>query len=223
LVDLMVSPSTEPSRSVLDPIDRISELLFGVIMALTFTCTLAVATADNIQVRTMLIGALGCNLAWGVIDGAVFLMARLTERGRAVVNVRALQQTTDAAAAQRLIAEVLPAPLAPAILPQQLEAIWRELRALPSPQRPNLTKADGLAAMAICLLSFLSTFPIVIPFLLITDAWTALRVSNLVAIVMLYLCGHLLADWAGFRPWAAGLWLVVGGLALVGVAIALGG
>jgi hypothetical protein len=67
---------------VLDPIDRISEILFGVIMALTFTCTLGVATAHNLQIRTMLIGALGCNLAWGIIDGAVFLMARL-ERGRA--------------------------------------------------------------------------------------------------------------------------------------------
>ena len=65
-----------PDR-ILDPMDRISEVLFGLIMALTFTCTLGVAIADNIQVRTMLIGALGCNLAWGIIDGGVYLMARL--------------------------------------------------------------------------------------------------------------------------------------------------
>ena len=65
-----------PDR-ILDPMDRISEVLFGLIMALTFTCTLGVATADNIQVRTMLIGALGGNLAWGIIDGGVYLMARL--------------------------------------------------------------------------------------------------------------------------------------------------
>ena len=35
------------------------------IMALTFTLTLGVVTADRIQVRTMLLAALGCNLAWG--------------------------------------------------------------------------------------------------------------------------------------------------------------
>ena len=56
-----------PDR-ILDPMDRISEVLFGLIMALTFTCTLGVAAAE---VRTMLIGALGCNLAWGIIDGGV--------------------------------------------------------------------------------------------------------------------------------------------------------
>jgi hypothetical protein len=66
--------------------DRISEVLFGLIMALTFTCTLGVATAGHIEVRTMLIGALGCNLAWGIIDGGVHLLAGLNERGRAVVT-----------------------------------------------------------------------------------------------------------------------------------------
>jgi hypothetical protein len=40
-------------------VDRISEVLFGLIMALTFTLTLGVVTADSIQVRTMLLAALG--------------------------------------------------------------------------------------------------------------------------------------------------------------------
>ena len=53
------------SKRVLDPMERISETLFGLIMALNFTRTLDVATADSIKVQTMLIGALGCNLAWG--------------------------------------------------------------------------------------------------------------------------------------------------------------
>ena len=66
----MVNPATSAKLpdGILDPMDRISEVLFGLIMALTFTCALGVATADDIQVRTMLIGALGCNLAWGIIE-----------------------------------------------------------------------------------------------------------------------------------------------------------
>jgi hypothetical protein len=63
-VDPMPPLSARLSDRVLDPMDRISEVLFGLIMALTFTCTLGVVTADNIQVRTMLFAALGCNLAW---------------------------------------------------------------------------------------------------------------------------------------------------------------
>lgn len=39
---------------VLDPVDRSSEVLFGVIMALTFTTTFEVATAGHADVRTML-------------------------------------------------------------------------------------------------------------------------------------------------------------------------
>ena len=67
----------EPLESVLAPMERISEVLFGTIMALTFTCTLGIATADNIKIETMLIGALGCNLAWGIIDAGVFLLTNV--------------------------------------------------------------------------------------------------------------------------------------------------
>ena len=37
----------ETNNSVLSPIDRVSEILFGVIMALTFTCTFEVANAGK--------------------------------------------------------------------------------------------------------------------------------------------------------------------------------
>src|SRR5262249_60855498 len=96
-----------PER-ILDPMDRISEVLFGLIMALTFTCTLGVATANDIQVRTMLIGALGCNLAWGIIDGGVYLLARLNESGRAILNWRAVRDAAGAGAAQTVVERSVP-------------------------------------------------------------------------------------------------------------------
>ena len=94
---------------------------------------------------------------------------------------------------------------------------------MPEPARPRLTKTDWLGALGIFLLSFLSTFPIVIPFLLIGDARFALRVSNAVAIAMLFLCGFFFGRYAGFQPAAMGVAMVAIGCALVGVAIALGG
>ena len=94
---------------------------------------------------------------------------------------------------------------------------------MPEPARPHLTRSDWLGALGICLLSFLSTFPVVIPFLLFAEARLALRVSNAVAIAMLFLCGFMLGRYAGFRPVAMGLSVVALGGALVGVAIALGG
>ncbi len=209
-----------PER-VLDPMDRISEVLFGLIMVLTFTCTLGVATATQIEVRAMLVGALGCNLAWGIIDGGVYLVARLSERGRAILSWRAVR-AADAGAA-RIVADALPPPLASVLEPAQLELIRQRLSQAPEPARPHLTKSDWLGAAAICLLSFLSTFPVVIPFLLFAEARLALRVSNAVAIALLFLCGFMLGRYAGFRPMSMGLFVVALGGAMVAVAIALGG
>ena len=87
----------------LDPMERISEVLFGLIMVLTYTGTLSVVTADRIQIRTMLIGALGCNLAWGIIDAGMYLMSRLHERGGNIMILRSVRDSTDPEAAQTAI------------------------------------------------------------------------------------------------------------------------
>lgn len=215
------APATLPR--ILDPMDRISEILFGVIMALTFTLTLAVATADSLAVRTMLFAALGCNLAWGIIDGGVYLLARLNNQGRAVLRWRAVRDAPDVTTAQRLIADALPPLIASTVEPAQLETMRQKVHQLPEPARPRLTKNDWLGALGIFLLSFLSTFPIIIPFLFIDDARFALRASNAVAIAMMFLCGFFFGRYAGLHPVSMGVTMVALGSALVGVAIALGG
>ena len=85
----MPDDPVKSSRLVLDPNERIAEVLFGLIMVLTFTGSLSVAEADRAEVRTMLIGALGCNLAWGVIDAVLYLMGSLSEKGTGLLAFRA--------------------------------------------------------------------------------------------------------------------------------------
>jgi len=204
--------------------DRISEVLFGLIMVLTCTSTISVVTADRIQIRTMLIGALGCNLAWGIIDAGMYLMARLHEQGRNILMLRAAREASAPEAAQAAIAGALPPLLASVLTQEQLELMRQKLRQLPEPpMRPSLTKKDWVGAVAVCLLVFLSTLPVAIPFMLTNDARLALRVSNAIAIVMLFLCGYLFGRHAGLRPWLSGLSSVAIGSVLVLVAIALGG
>jgi len=100
----------------------------------------------------------------------------------------------------------------------------QKLQHLPEPsERPRLTKRDWTGALGLCLLSFLSIFPVVIPFLLLSEAKLALRVSYAVAIVMLLGCGYAFGSHSGIRPWAAGLSMVAVGGALVSVVVALGG
>ena len=106
---------------VLDPIQRVSEVLFGLIMVLTFTGSLSVAEAGRDDVRAMLIGALGCNLAWGLIDAVLYLMGCLAEKGRNLITFREVRKAPDTQYAQRLIAEALPPVVASVLKPPELE------------------------------------------------------------------------------------------------------
>ena len=212
-----------PDR-ILEPAERIAEILFGLIMALTVTGATSVVMADRTQVRTMLIAALGCNVAWGVIDAGMYLMARLAERGSNALLLREVRGTADRESANRIIADALPPLLASIFQPPQLDLIQEGLRRLPdSETRPRLTRRDWLGALGVCILVILSTFPVVIPFLVLENAQTALRISNVIAMASLFFCGVVFARHAGLRPWITGLVMVVIGAALVGIAIALGG
>jgi VIT family len=220
----MSEVSDIPFGRVLDPMERISETLFGLIMALTFICSLGVATAGNIKIQTMLIGALGCNLAWGIVDGGLYLLARINERGGKILTLRAVRQAPDPETAQRAIAEALPPELASILPPEQVELLRQKLKQLPEPSAgPRLTRRDWIGALGLCLLSFVATFPVVIPFVFLSDAKFALRVSYAVAIAMLFCCGYAFGVHSGIKPWASGLSMVAVGSALVGIAVALGG
>ncbi len=220
----MSDEAIKSSKRVLDPIDRVSEVLFGLIMVLTFTGSLSVAEAGRDDVRAMLIGALGCNLAWGIIDGILYLMGCLAEKGRGLLTFRAVRKATDSKEAQRLVADALPSVVASVLHPAELEAMQLRLKKLPEPpERARLRKDDWLGAAGVFLLVFLSTFPVVIPFIFMHSAGPALRVSNAVAIVMLFLTGYAFGRLAGRRPWLVGISMVVLGLVLVGLTIALGG
>ena len=104
--------SVASSKRLLDPIDRVSEVLFGLIMVLTFTGSLSVAESGREDVRTMLIGALGCNIAWGIIDALLYLMGALAEKGRGLNAFHAVRKTADPLHAQRLIADAMPPTIA---------------------------------------------------------------------------------------------------------------
>jgi hypothetical protein len=216
--------SERSSKRVLEPIDRVSEVLFGLIMVLTFTGSLSVAEAGRDDVRTMLIGALGCNLAWGIIDGVLYLMGCLAEKGRGLLAFRAVRKAADPKEAQRRIADALPPVITSILQPAELDTMSRRLKDLPEPpEQARLHRDDWLGAVGVFLLVFLCTFPVVIPFIFMHNAGPALRVSNAIAIVMLFLTGYAFGRMTGRHPWLVGISMVVLGLILVGLTMALGG
>jgi len=214
----------EKRRRVLEPTERFSEILFGLIMVLTFTGALSVATSGREDVKEMIIGAIGCNLAWGIVDAIMYVMNSLAERGRSLVMFRKLRAERDPAGARRVIADALPPIVAQVSTQEELESLRQRLTTMPEPDRhAALNRGDLLAALAVFLLVFLSTFPVVLPFFLVSDAVRALRFSNAIAIFMLLVGGYEYGRYAGFRPWLAALVMVTIGLVLVAATIALGG
>jgi hypothetical protein len=214
---------SRPTR-VLDPSERIAEVLFGLIMVLTFTGSLSIAEAGREDIRGMLIGAVGCNIAWGIIDGVFYLMGVLAERGSHLTTYRALRQAVDPREAHGLIAAALPPAIATVLQPEELEQVrQRLLQQDPPSAHARLHAADWRGACGVFLLVFCSTFPVSVPFMVMDDAMMAMRVSNAVAIAMLFTGGVLYGRLVGLTPWIVGISAVALGSLLVALTIALGG
>lgn len=212
------------ARRVLDPVERVSEVLFGLIMVLTFTGTLSVATAGHAEVREMLVGAIGCNLAWGIVDAVMYLLSTLANRGHGLQLFRQVRAAQDLDQARELILAALPAPVASVMSPSEVESIRARLAALPAPpRRARLTAIDLRGATAVFLLVFCSTFPVVVPFLIVSEPALALHISNAVAVTMLFVGGVSLGRFSDLPPVPLGLAMAALGLALVGLTIVLGG
>ena len=220
----MIESLTNPSERLLDPMERISEVLFALIMVLTFTCSFSVADAGREQVRTMLLGALGCNLAWGIIDAVFYLMACFSKRGRGLLTLGALRQVSSPAEAHQIIAQALPPVLVSVLSSSDLEVLRERLNHVGDiPQQPRLSKGEWLGALGVFLIVVLATLPVIMPFAFIASAGRALRTSNAIAVTMLFLAGYAFGKYAGHHPWRMAVVMVLLGGAMVGTTILLGG
>jgi VIT1/CCC1 family predicted Fe2+/Mn2+ transporter len=214
---------TKPAL-VLNPLDRAAEILFGLIMTLTFTCSIGIANKGATEIKQLLIGAVGCNLAWGIVDATMYLIGVLAQKSRSKVIWDSVHDPLQATKAREYISGALPSTVASSIGTQGIEEIRNRLINAPEiPVNVRLTISDVKKAIAIFSLVFISTFPVVIPFIFIHDTKLALRISNLVAIVMMFLCGWSVGKYVGLNKWKVSFATVSIGILLVGVTIVLGG
>jgi len=200
---------------LLDPIERVSEIIFGLIMS--------IATAGQSETRTVMTAALGCNLAWGLVDAVMYLVRTLTERRR---NLALAKQAAVAnvETAHRLIMAALPEHVAAVTGPSELEAMRLKLQKLPITERFALGRDDYLAAVGIFLLVVGATFPVVIPFLTTGDLALAMRWSRIITLAMLFAAGLALGRYAGHaHPLWTGLLMALLGAVLIVAVKALGG
>ena len=214
----------EKNQDALDPIDRISEVLFGLIMVLTFTGSISVGSDGKAEIRELLWAALGCNLAWGIIDAIFYLMGTIFSRGHGLSVLRKLKSSKDKEFARNLLKDELPVFISAILKPEEIDHLKERLVVLESlPRKKIISSSDLRSAFLIFLLVFTCTFPVTLPFLFFTDTQFALRFSNGIALAILFFGGISVGKYAGFRPYLTGSILVLLGIILVAITIALGG
>ena len=214
----------EKNANVLDPIDRISEILFGLIIVLSFTGSISVVSDGRAEISELLWAALGCNLAWGIIDGVFYLMGIIFSRGHGLFVLRRLKIIKDKNASRNLLNDELPVYLSAILKPEEIDSINERLVKLESlPQKKIISFTDFKAAFLIFLLVFACTFPVALPFAVFQNTALALRISNLVALLILFFGGISVGKYAGFKPYLTGIIIMFLGIILVAITIALGG
>ena len=220
---MIVSP-----LSYLKPSESLTEIVAGLIMVLSFTLAASVLNGGGQDgARAALLSAIGCNAAWGIIDAVFYMMTSAFDRNRRLRLARAIASTPDESAALTAIRSELNPYLASVTRPEDRERLYRGVRKLLAhgrlSRRTGLVLGDFMGAIEVFCIALVAALPAVLPLLLIDHPWLALRISNLLVVVLLFVTGYHWAKYVDASRWIAGLGLMGLGLALVAIAILLGG
>jgi hypothetical protein len=211
----------------LTPADRLAETLCGLIMVLTFTLVAARHIGEGREAaRKLLLATIGCNFAWGVIDGALYVLSAMAQRGRRARLGREVRRAPDEANAVAAVRAALDPELEAMVPLKDRENLYHAIVPVisqASPQRTRVTRDDLLGGVAILALEVVCTIPASLPFLIMGGHPYSLRVSNALLLLLLFAVGYRWGKEAEGRPLAAGLAMLLLGSMLVAVAIALGG
>ncbi len=205
--------------------EQIGEALFAMIMAMGFTIAVRMGM-DDADNRTLFIAILGCNTAWALVDAIIYILLTLYERMNQAHVVKLARQSGNDTAALTAIRDSFEETLTPLTTEEERDALYQRML-VNARQRASVTAGlrggDFVSAFALALVSLMFTVPILVPFLLVDDILLAVRASNCVGIVLLFLLGYTWAKRTSGRPFLLGLAMAMIGLAMTVMTILLGG
>ena len=227
--------STGFLESLIDPIDWLSETTFSLLIFLSFTLAfwlggLSGALPMSIspgEVNEFLVAALGASLAWGTLDGILYVLFAVFERGGRRRLLEEVQAAGTNEEALEIIAEDMDYLLEPIIDGEEREALYENI--LPylqkgKPQGIGLKREDITVLLGHAVVAILAVIPSAIPFLVLrNDFALALRISTIVSFVMLFIAGFRWGRYTGVSPWKTGLLLTSVMAVIVVLIVLLGG
>lgn len=220
---------------VLDPIDRLSETIFSVLILLTFTMAYRVfwLRSDPYEpispdyLVDLFLAALGATLAWGVIDGVIYALLAVFERGEKHRFLAGVQAAGTRDEGLQAVADEFDYMLEPITGAEQRRLLYADVLAHLRNSRPQpvmLTREDLYGAFACVAVALLAVLPSLVALVLLRDySWAAIRTSNFISVVVLFVTGFRWGRYSGGSPIKTGLLLAAIGVALAAIAIPLGG
>jgi hypothetical protein len=222
---------------VLTPADRWGAVLFGLIMAMiTAVTALSFAVEDDedtdpVAKRTaiakdVLVAVIGCNVAWGIIQGWMYVNEAVFERSRVALLYKKVQEAPDEERAAALIREEYDSKLEKVVSEEERARMYQHI--LGNMKAADLPKArvkrdDLVGAVLIFVLITATVIPTIVSFLCNTDPQTAVRVSNRSMLVLLFCVGFLWARTTNMNRWLAGVSILFFGGLMVLIGELLGG
>jgi hypothetical protein len=210
----------------LDPSDRLDELLNGLIMALTITLGVGLATGESGSTLQVALTILGCNFASGLIDGGMYIVSQLYDRSRKARLIDTLRSSNDDAEQIATVGSVFDDTLTAVTSDDERRTLYLDIASRlrgTSVAKTRVTADDVYGALVQLWLMALASVPAVVPFLFFTDRFVAARVSNGLVLLALFAVGYWFGRTTNADPWAVGLSTTVFGLVMVIIGMLLGG
>ena len=217
---------------LLDPIDTLAEVIFSILILLTFTLAFRIFAMDSELltvdfIRELMWAALGATVAWGIIDGimyALFEVLGRSERHRLLWHIQAAHTPDEAVTA---IANEFDYMLEPITGEEQRRTLYEDILdhlRHSQPRAVGLKHEDLTGGLASVLIALLAVTPSFLPLLIFPNDYAlAIRLSNVVSFIVLFAAGYEWGRYTGMSPWRTGLLVMGVGALLVAVAIPLGG
>jgi hypothetical protein len=214
--------------NVLDPAEWWGALLFGLIMAMIVTTGYRAYIDDGDGAAgEMRWAVLGGNLAWGIIQGWLHVNDAVFERSRIARLVREATVSPDEVQAVESIRDEHDPDLADTVSGEERARLYLHMlgnmKAGYEP-KTGARRADLAGALVIFVLVSLTAIPAVVAFSSIGDLKTAVRVSNLCLLILLFGVGsrwaHTVTD---MNRWVGGFSIMVFGLIMAIIGELLGG
>ncbi|MCB0021585.1 MAG: hypothetical protein M9936_10135 [Caldilinea sp.] len=220
---------------LLDPVDRLTEAMYSVLIVLSFTLAFQVSQQEATvssqeaagQVSQLFVAALGCAVAWGLIDGIMYIASAMFDRGQDHRLVETIRTAATPQDGETLLAGQLDDELSPITTADERAIFYQGLYARLKGTKPTpvgFEVADFAGALGVALVAIGAAVPVLLPLLFShSHPMLAVRISNAIAAIMLYAMGYQWGKYVGAVPWKMGLVFLLVALIMLAIAIPLGG